>query len=196
MLSTLALLLAGCAVSGGTDSGRGTPIPPATLAVTVTPTAASPTGYPVKVYFTKFPEANDNLQAVAPVDRISPTAQVETFSLQLLIAGPTPEERAAGYVAELNGIFSGPSRCPAGLAPVDGPDFTLALNKKGTTPEQGTATVRFCRATAVGGVGGDARTKAEITATLLQFATIKKVVILDLSGHCFGDESGQDLCLK
>ena len=46
------------------------------------------------------------------------------------------------------------------------------------------------------GIGDDARIESEITATLKQFSTIQNVVILTKSGHCFGDESGLDMCLK
>jgi hypothetical protein len=38
--------------------------------------------------------------------------------------------------------------------------------------------------------------RAEITATLTQFTRIRKVVILTKEGHCFGDASGADRCLR
>ena len=152
--------------------------------------------YPIKVFFSKFPESvNTNASAVYPVDRISPTIAVGTFSLQLLIAGPTLSEQQAGYFTELNTLLSGPSNCSAPL-PVGGPDFTLTLNKKGPVPETGTATVKFCRTVTSPGIGADARVTAEINATLKQFTNIKKVVILTKDGHCFADESGKDLCLR
>jgi hypothetical protein len=151
--------------------------------------------YPIKVFFSKYPEVNTNLNAVAPVDRISPTVGVGTFAIQLLIAGPTTTERSAGYFSELNSLFTSPSTC-ANLYPVGGPDFTLTLNKKGNVAEAGTATLRFCRLISSPGIGADARVTAEINATLKQFSTIKKVVILTVSGHCFGDESGGDFCLR
>ena len=156
---------------------------------------ATADGYSIKVYFSKFPDSLSNFAAVFSVKRISPTASVGTFAIQLLIAGPTPQERDAGYFSELNSILTGPSTCSA-PHPTGGPDFKLTLNKKGPTPEQGTATVQFCRATGSPGIGADARIQAEINATLKQFESIKKVVILDKDGHCFGDESGQDQCLK
>ena len=185
------LLLAACAPTS-TSPGSPTATPSPTAAATSTPALQ---GYPVKVYFTKNPESGVGYPVkVFAVNRVSPTQQVETFSIQLLIAGPTPEERAAGYYSEFNGLFSGTSQCPP--TAVGGPDFTLTLNMKGTTPEQGTATLKFCRATASGGIGVDARVLAEINATLLQFTTIKKVVVLGLDGHCFGDMSTQDTCLK
>jgi hypothetical protein len=152
-------------------------------------------GYPIKVYFSKFPESETKFDAVFPVDRVSPTLGVANFALQLLIAGPTTEERNAGYFSELNSILTGPSTCSAPY-PTGGPDFKLALNMKDATQEQGTATVRFCRATSSPGIGADARIQAEINATLKQFPNIKKVVILDKDGHCFADGSGQDQCLK
>jgi hypothetical protein len=159
--------------------------------------AASPAqSFPIQVFFSKFPvSVNTNFSAVFPVSRVSPTIAVATFSIQLLIAGPTLSERDAGYFTEINTILSGPSNCSAPL-PVGGPDFKLILNKKGSVTEQGTATLQFCRTTSSPGVGTDVRVKAEVTATLKQFSNIKKVVILTKSGHCFGDASGKDLCLK
>jgi hypothetical protein len=192
----LAALLTLAACGPSSSNGRASPTAPSPISPTAT-TATSPavTGYPVKVFFSRTPDSENTLTAVFPVNRVSPTSQVEVFSVQLLIAGPTPEERAVGYYSELNGLFSGASQCPS-LGPVGGPDFTLTLNTKGTTAEQGTATLKFCRATSSPGIGADARVLAELRTTLLQFATIKKVVILSVQGHCFGDQSTQDLCLK
>jgi hypothetical protein len=187
------LLLAACgssSTSGASPTATATTSP--TAAATSTPTLS---GYPLTVFFSKSPDSENNLTVVFPVQRVSPTAQVETFAVQLLIAGPTPEERAAGYYSELNALFNGASQCPS-VGPVGGPDFTLRLNTKGTTPAAGTATLKFCRATQSAGIGQDARVLAELRATLLQFATIKQVVILDVRGHCFGDLSGQDRCLR
>ena len=163
--------------------------------ITQTSPSSNSASYPIKVFFSRSPESlNTNPSAVYPVDRVSPTIAVETFSLQLLIAGPTLSERNAGYFTELNTLLSGPSNCSAPL-PVGGPDFTLTLNMKGSVPETGTATVKFCRTISSPGIGADARVTAEINATLKQFANIKKVVILTKDGHCFGDGSGKDLCL-
>ncbi len=173
-------------------------VPPTSEAATSSPQTSNSSnvkGYPIKVYFSRFPESETKFDAVFPVDRVSPTLGVGTFALQLLIAGPTTEERNAGYFSELNSILTGPSTCSAPY-PTGGPDFKLALNMKGATEEQGTATVRFCRATSSPGIGADARIQAEINATLKQFPTIKRVVILDKDGHCFADGSGQDRCLK
>lgn len=150
--------------------------------------------YPIKVFFSKSPNSTNNFAAVFPVDRISTTTAVATFSIQLLIAGPTLTERSAGYFSELNSMFTGPSVCSAPY-PTGGPDFTITLDKKGKVSEKKTATLQFCRTITSPGIGADARVQAEITNTLLQFPTIKKVVILTKEGHCFGDESGLDRCL-
>jgi hypothetical protein len=158
-------------------------------------TALPSASYAVKVYFSKSPDSLNNNSAVYPVNRTSPTIAVGTFAIQLLIAGPTLSERQAGYFTELNTMLSGASNCSAPL-PVGGPDFTLTLNKKGTVTETGTATVKFCRSLYSAGIGADARVTAEINATLKQFSNIKKVVILTKDGHCFGDGSGLDLCLR
>ncbi len=178
-------------------SGYSGKLLPSANAASITHTSATSNSasYPIKVFFSKSPESlNTNPSAVYPVDRVSPTIAVGTFSLQLLIAGPTLSERNAGYFTELNTLLSGPSNCSAPL-PVGGPDFTLTLNMKGPVPETGTATVKFCRTISSPGIGADARVTAEINATLKQFANIKKVVILTKDGHCFGDGSGKDLCL-
>jgi hypothetical protein len=166
-----------------------------TTAFSPSSTATSQSGYPIQVYFSKFPDSLNNFNTVFPVNRLSPTIAVATFAIQLLIAGPTLSERGAGYFSEFNSILTGPSSCSAPY-PTDGPDFTLTLNMKGSTPAQGTATLRLCRATSSPGIGADARILAEINATLKQFSNIKNVVILTQAGHCFADESGQDRCLK
>ena len=151
--------------------------------------------YPVKVFFSKAPESYNDFSAVFSVDRTSPTSGVATFAIQQLIAGPTPSESSSGYFSELNKIMSGPSVC-SNAASTGSSDFTLTLDKKGSADEQGTATLKFCRVLSSPGVGTDARIQSEINATLKQFASIKKVVILTKDGHCFGDESGRDFCLR
>lgn len=168
-----------------------TPIPPNPV-----PTSTPTSGLThVKVFFSQFPISTDsNFSAVFPVDRTVATKQVETFSIQLLIAGPTPEERQAGYFSELNSILSGPSSCSA-PHPTGGPDFTLVIGRRGEIAQPLAATLRFCRATNSPGIGADARIIAEVTTTLTQFSDIQHVIILTQAGHCFGDESGQDLCL-
>jgi hypothetical protein len=180
--------------NGQTATPGGTTTTPV---ATASGTASIPAGgIPVTVYFSKFPLTTPD--AVYAVDRFAAsTTDIEAFSVQLLIAGPTPEERSEGYFSELNSLFTGPSSAAcAAPNPTGGPDFQLKLNMKGNSAEQGTATVQFCRPTSSPGVGADARVKAEITATLKQFAGIKKVVILLQNGHCFGDESGADPCLQ
>lgn len=197
----LAFIVSACSSNGFTRANTGS-TPTATAATTslttttTTETAATTTDYPVKVYFSKSPTSlNTDFTAVYPVERVSPTLAVGTFSIQLLIAGPTPDEQKAGYFTELNTLLSGPSKCSAPL-PVGGPDFTLTLDKRGTMTQKGTATLQFCRSITSPGIGADARVKAEIEATLKQFSTITNVVILTENGHCFGDESGTDQCLK
>jgi hypothetical protein len=159
--------------------------------------ASTGSGYPIKVFFSKDPDSFGNdLSAAFPVDRVSPTKAVATFAIQLLIAGPTLAERDQGYFSELNGMFNGESTCTGPKALSGGPDFTLTLEKKGTVSEKGTATLSFCRTTYSAGTGMDARVIGEMTRTLKQFPTITKVAILTKEGHCFGDMSGQDGCLR
>jgi hypothetical protein len=186
------LLLSACSSNGSPGTNSNTTL----TTTTSTATAATTTDYPVKVYFSKSPTSlNSDPSTVYPVDRVSPTLAVGAFSIQLLIAGPTPEEQKVGYFTELNTMLSGPSKCSTPL-PVGGPDFTLTLDKRGTVMQKGMATLQFCRSITSSGIGADARVKAEINATLKQFSTITGVVILTQDGHCFGDESGMDSCLK
>jgi hypothetical protein len=77
-----------------------------------------------------------------------------------------------------------------------GPDFLLTLNMKGAVAQQGTATVRFCRVFWGEGTTSDSLALDQISETLLQFSSIKKVVILSKDGHCALDQSGYDYCLR
>ncbi len=194
-IAVVAFLAAGCSPFGGTSTtGTATATTTSAAAPTATATTASaaatntPSSYPVKVYFSRHPETDNNPAAVFPVNRTAPNLQVATYAIQQLIAGPTPSETAAHYFTPLPSALTGTSNC-------GGPDFQITLNMKGTAPEPGTATLRFCRPTQLPGdlTGGVIR--AEINATLLQFSSIHKVVILNSSGSCFDDLSGQNLCL-
>jgi Sporulation and spore germination len=144
-------------------------------------------GYPVKVYFSKHPESDNDPKAVFSVSRTSPDLGVAKYAIQQLVAGPTASEKAAGYFTELQGTPTGSSDC-------NGEDFTIALDNRGQIPEKGTATLRFCRSLMLPGEMSDARVGAEINATLTQFPTIKKVVVL-VRDTCLGDLSGLNLCL-
>lgn len=180
---------------------QNTPVPTpgkqgTTTSAATSGTTAAATAVSFMIYFPK--STDSTLQNVYPVQRLAAsTTDIEAFSIMLLIAGPTPSERSQGYFSELNGLFSGPpSGCNGSNPTVGGPDFTLNLNMKGATPEQGTATLQFCHPTSSPGIGADARVSSQINATLKQFSSIKKVVILDESGHCFADLKGSDDCLK
>jgi hypothetical protein len=178
-LAALALTLGACGSSSTIVTTPTATVPPPTAtAVPPTPTA---TGYPVKVFFSRHPETDSNVNAVFPVNRVSPTLGVGTYSIQQLIAGPTAAEAAAGYFTELTASLTGPSNC-------GGPDFTYIISGN-------TGTLKFCRQTQLAGdlVGG--RIQAEIVATLTQFPNVTKVIILTSSGHCFNDLSGADMCL-
>ena len=112
-----------------------------------------------------------------------------TYASQQLLAGPTAAESAAGYFTPFQGILSGTSNC-------GGPDFTITLNMKGSTPETNTATFKFCRVVNVPGEVAGGEMKAELNATLMQFSNIHIAVILTQDGGCFEDLSGENMCLK
>jgi hypothetical protein len=146
-------------------------------------------GYLVKVYFSKHPQSDQNATAVFAIRRISPTLAVAAFAIGQLLGGPTRTETKAGYYSVLAGLLHGPSNC-------GGPAVRITLNRRGKTVEPGTATLRFCRRSMSGGILDDLRVRSEISRTLTQFPSIKRVVILDKSGHCFGDLSGRNICLR
>lgn len=196
MLSMLSLLflLSACGTSNVPGQNFGSnPQPSVTQEQTTSqedPTVQSTSGqYPIKVFFSKSPESENDFTLAFPVDRISPTSGVATFAIEQMIAGPTEAEQQQGYYLELSESLSGPSNC-------GDKDFTLVLDHKGDQPEAGTATLSFCRDVLSAGIGNDARTQSAIEATLTQFSTITNVVILNRNGHCLGDESGMDTCLQ
>lgn len=151
----------------------------------------APTGYPVNVHFSRHPDSDGDFTKVFSVRRTSPNLGVATYAVQQLIAGPTAGEQQAGYFTELTSAIdkTDASNC-------NGADFTITLNVRGTTPEAGAATLRFCRTLHTGGIGADARINAELRATLTQFPTIKNPIILTKAGNCFGDMSTQNSCLQ
>ena len=137
-------------------------------------------GIPVRVFFARRPESESAFSAVFPVTRVAADRAVATAALAALIDGPNAAERAAGYYSELGGALTGASSC-------SGRDFRIAI-------ENGTATVRFCRAVASAGVGQDARMRSQIEATLRQFPTIRAVRLLGSNGRCLFDQHGTDSC--
>lgn len=195
----LALLVALPACAGTPTGGAGATVTPASgpTATATTTTSATPTiavtktpgGYAVKVYFAQHPASDDDPTKVFPVARVSPTLGVATYAISQLLAGPTAAEKSAGYYTPWAGALTGASNC-------GGADFTIALDHRGTTPATGVATLRFCRETQIPGELAGARMEATAKATLLQFANIKSVVILNYQGACFDDLSGLNRCLS
>jgi anti-sigma factor RsiW len=155
-------------------------------------TPPTPTGSPgvkVEVFFSRHPESDNNPDDVFPVMRVAPNLQVATFAMNQLISGPTATEQEQGYYTPLQGGFSGASNC-------GGADFQITLNHRGNQSETGTATLQFCRQLLLAGDLTGPRITAEITSTLEQFSSIRRVVILNQSGACFDDFSGQNRCLS
>ncbi len=141
-------------------------------------TSAVPQTYPVKVYFSKHPESDDNPALTFAVSRVSPDVGVATYAISQLIAGPTAAEKAAGYFSGLD--LSGTSNCASA-------NFSLAINGE-------TATLQFCRDANLKGVVSDGQIESTIKATLMQFATVKKAVILNRNGNCLFDLKGDNGC--
>ena len=143
----------------------------------------APTGYKVDVYFSRHPDSDNRPAAVFPLHRTSPTLGVATYAMSQLLAGPTATEAGNGYFTPLQGALSGASACGSA-------DFTITLNQNRDHPETGTATLRFCRDVKGLGDSGAGMARNEINATLTQFPTIKKVIIVYKDGSCFDDLIG------
>jgi hypothetical protein len=144
------------------------------------PTVTEPKTYNTKVYFSKHPDSDNDPTKVFSVARTSPDAGVANFALRQLIAGPTATEKASGYFSDVR-VRSDPSNC-------GGADVKVSIADT-------RATVQFCRSFDAVGTLSDARANETIRATLLQFPTIKSVVVLNKGGHCQFDMSGEDRCL-
>lgn len=190
------LLLIGCSRAVPPPSAASiTPLPPATSSGSPTqvvtpapeppaespplPTAsAAPKTYPVQVYFSRHPASDDDPSRVFPLLRTAPDLGVGKFAIAALLTGPTGSEAAQGYFTDVR-LRAGTSTC--------GADFTLTVSA-------GVATLKFCRVFDHVGVMSDGRAEAALNATLKQFPTVSKVVILNSAGNCEFDLSGLNNC--
>lgn len=135
--------------------------------------------YPVKIYFSKHPESDNDPSKVFPVSRTSPTIGVGSFAVKELLKGPTEAEKSAKYFSTIR-LRNDESNC-------GGQDFTLQI-------KDGVATLRFCRTFDHLGSVADGQADVSIKTTLKQFDTVDRVVILNKNNHCEFDLSGMDLC--
>lgn len=168
--------------SPGRTAPAGTATP--SLQRTESPATAPPAtavAAPVQVFFSKDPDSQNDPAKVFAVQRVSSTLGVARFAVEELIKGPTPAETALGYYSEWQKFqYMGASDC-------GGENFALSI-------DTGRATIRFCRSVRLLGTLSDARADQTLKATLLQFPSVDKAVILDKQGHCLFDSSGMDLC--
>ncbi len=143
------------------------------------PTPPEQVTYPIKVYFSKHPESDDDPARTFALARTSPDLGVAKFAVTELLKGPTPEEATQGYFsyAKLRGDQS---NC-------QGADFMLNISNK-------TATLQFCKTFDHIGSVSDGQAESVIKDTLNQFDTVDKVVILNKNGDCEFNLSGLNLC--
>lgn len=132
--------------------------------------------YPVYIYFSKHPDSDNDPSKTFPVQRVSPDLRVGSFAITQLLKGPTSNESAQGYFIT--------ARLRAGAATSD---FILTISS-------GAATLQFLKPFDHLGVVADGQADSEIKATLKQFSTVKKVIILNYQGNCEFDLSGMNLC--
>lgn len=179
LLTLVALLLSACGATT-TPSANTTP--------TVTPSST------VKVFFAKHPNTDENPALVFPVLRTTTattTHDKATFALNEMFKGTTTDERAQNYYSPFDGKIALQSVCPGEFR-----TFDITLNHRGKTVEDGTATLQFCRRVDIAGELEGPRMAAMISSTLMQFAEIKRVVILNYQGACFDDLRGDNACLN
>jgi Sporulation and spore germination len=181
ILTLVALLMTACSVTTTPEPGANT-----------TPTATP--GTTVKVFFAKHPDTDENPVLVFPVLRTTTattTSDKATFALNEILKGTTTDERAQNYYSPFDGKLALQSVCPGEFR-----SFDLTLNHRGKIVEQGTATLQFCRRVDIAGDLEGPRMVAMVTSTLMQFSEIKKVVILNYQGNCFGDLRSDNACLN
>lgn len=137
--------------------------------------------YPVRIYFSKHPESDDDPGKTFPVSRTSPDIGVARFAVAELLKGPTSDESTQGYFSTIQ-LQAAASTC-------GGADFTITI-------EGGTAKLQFCKPFDHRGSVADGQAASAIKATLSQFESVNRVVILNSRGDCEFDLSGENLCLK
>lgn len=141
--------------------------------------SGQPPSYPVKVYFSKHPDSDDSIGAVFPVSRNSPDLGVARYSISELLKGPTAAEASQGYFSTV--------RLRPAVSTCGNQDFKVTISN-------GTATLRFCKPFDHVGIAADGQAKSAIDATLKQFNSVKKTIILNQAGDCEFDLSGMNLC--
>lgn len=139
-----------------------------------------PTPVIVKVYFSKHPESDDDPSKVFYVSRLSPDLGVATYAVEQMLIGPSAPETADGYFTTVR-VRDDQSIC-------NDRDFKITINDT-------VATLQFCRTFDAVGSVSDGQAQETINATLLQFPTITKVIILGKDGNCQFDMSGENRCL-
>lgn len=178
LLAGVALVLASCASSTAQPSGA-TPTTKPQPTATTQPTT-------VHIYFTKMPDSSGNHKTF-PVTRTVPQgADVKTFAIAQLIAGPTADERAAGYSSALQGRMGTTGGASCG----DATDFALAMDARGPTREPGTLTVTLCKGpTFQGNYLAWSQSVDQLQATMLHLPGVTAAVMLTAHDTCY-DENG------
>lgn len=165
-----------------TAPATATATPTATSAPATATAAAPPSGIPIVVKFSKHPASDSDPSLVFDVPRVSPNTGVARYAIEQLLAGPNTVEDANGFFSTWTDFtYSGPSDCV-------GEPFEVTL-------VSGTITVRFCTAVTLLGAVADGQAESTMTATLLNFSTVNKVVILNAANDCLFNASGMNLCL-
>lgn len=135
----------------------------------------------VMIYFSKHPESDDDPGQTFPVSRTAPDLSVATFAVSELLKGPTMSETDRGYFSNVE-LRAGNSSC-------GGKDFQISFQDK-------VAKLQFCKPFDHIGSVSDGQAESSIKATLLQFDTVDRVIILNQAGDCEFDMAGDNRCLE
>jgi hypothetical protein len=157
----------------------GSKAPTSDTSQTTPPAENTDKTYPVQVFYSKHPESDDDPSKVFPVSRTASDLGLGKTAMTELLKGPSATEQSQGYFTTVR-LREGPSSC-------NDQDFTLDITN-------GVATLQFCKQFDHLGVVADGQADSEIKATLTQFDTVNKVIILNTAGDCEFDLSGMNLC--
>ncbi len=143
-------------------------------------TPSTPKTYTVKVFFSKHSESDDDPSKVFALNRTTSSIGVGKFAISELLKGPTATEQSQGYFSYVR-LRSGDSTC-------GGDSISLNITSGGV------ATLKFCKPFDHIGSISDGQAESEINATLQQFSSVKKIIILNYKDDCEFNLSGLNLC--
>jgi hypothetical protein len=138
-------------------------------------------------FFHEPPEITNDGPLVCSVERSVPVGAAMGAAVSALLAGPTQGELDDGIGSRWTDVvMEEDSNCDDG-------NFVIG---EGEGDDAGLISVQFCRTVILTGVISDALMDAQLTATMMQFPGVNRVIILNQLGDCMFNPSGLNLCLN